>query len=185
MAAGVARLAGVLSARSAWTVGNGSSDEPTGPLAFLALGPSGLECDMAAAAVRPPTPEKMTWKQRCADDVRDDREDPWSQVAAMERLKEVLPHVPIDTPTRPRFVESNNNHAWRIGNLFLGVCWRGDRDRFRREAELMGSVRSEVPTPEVLRLQRESSPGNCLATSLDNHCRISTARLKPSSGENS
>ena len=137
---------------------------------------------MPDEGVGPPSPERVTWKQHYADDIGDDREDPWTYEAALERLKEVMPHIPIASTTQPQFVESNNNDAWKLDDLFLRVCWRGDRGRFRREAELMASLPSEVPTPEVLAVRAAGKltwqlSRNVPGRSLSDFCGLPSTKL--------
>ncbi|MEV6845015.1 aminoglycoside phosphotransferase family protein [Actinoplanes sp. NPDC051411] len=50
----------------------------------------------------------------------------------------------------PVLLPSDSNDAWRIGPVFLRICWRGDRGRFAREAAVTRALPSGVPYPEVL-----------------------------------
>lgn len=49
----------------------------------------------------------------------------------------------IDAPPIP--LPSDSNDAWKIGDLVLRVCWRGDRTRLRREALILEQLPDEVP----------------------------------------
>ena len=50
----------------------------------------------------------------------------------------------------PVLLPSDSNDAWRIGSAVLRVCWRGDRERFTREAAVTRALPPGVPYPEVL-----------------------------------
>ncbi len=45
---------------------------------------------------------------------------------------------------------SDSNDVWRIGPAVLRVCWRGDRERFAREAAVTRALPAGVPYPQVL-----------------------------------
>ena len=49
----------------------------------------------------------------------------------------------IDAP--PVGLPSDSNDAWKIGELVLRVCWRGDRTRLQREALVLEHLPDEVP----------------------------------------
>ena len=50
---------------------------------------------------------------------------------------------------------SDSNDTWRIGSVVLRICWRGDRDRFAREAAVTAALPPAVPYPEVLATDRD------------------------------
>ena len=50
---------------------------------------------------------------------------------------------------------SDSNDTWRIGSVVLRICWRGDRDRFAREAAVTAALPPSVPYPEVLATGRD------------------------------
>jgi aminoglycoside phosphotransferase (APT) family kinase protein len=50
----------------------------------------------------------------------------------------------------PVLLPSDSNDTWRIGPAVLRVCWRGDRERFAREAAVTRALPPGVPYPEVL-----------------------------------
>ena len=50
---------------------------------------------------------------------------------------------------------SDSNDTWRIGSVVLRICWRGDRDRFAREAAVTAALPPDVPYPEVLATGRD------------------------------
>jgi aminoglycoside phosphotransferase (APT) family kinase protein len=78
-----------------------------------------------------------------------DRIDPSSPAAATPRLHQIRDGLPIDLGASPRWVESAVNDVWRVGDLFLRVCYRGDRSRFEREALLLAALPASIPRPEV------------------------------------
>jgi aminoglycoside phosphotransferase (APT) family kinase protein len=50
----------------------------------------------------------------------------------------------------PVLVASDSNDVWRIGSVVLRICWRGDRDRFAREAAVTAALPPGIPYPQVL-----------------------------------
>jgi hypothetical protein len=50
----------------------------------------------------------------------------------------------------PLLLPSDSNDAWRIGDVILRICWRGDRDRFLREAAVLAVLPPEVHGPRLL-----------------------------------
>jgi hypothetical protein len=50
----------------------------------------------------------------------------------------ILAEPPIPLP-------SDSNDAWKVGELVLRVCWRGDRHRLEREAFVLEHLPDEVP----------------------------------------
>jgi aminoglycoside phosphotransferase (APT) family kinase protein len=71
--------------------------------------------------------------------------------AAQARLARVMrvARLPM-AAAEPVLLPSDSNDAWRIGPVVLRVCWRGDRERFAREAAVTRALPPEVPYPEVL-----------------------------------
>jgi len=49
----------------------------------------------------------------------------------------------IDAPPIP--LPSDSNDAWKIDELVLRICWRGDRTRLQREALILEHLPDEVP----------------------------------------
>lgn len=70
---------------------------------------------------------------------------PWSREAASARLLRLQAALPVALRSEPIFMESNSNDAWLIGDVVLRVCWRGDRDRFIREAHLVAALPPSIP----------------------------------------
>jgi scyllo-inosamine 4-kinase len=69
--------------------------------------------------------------------------------ARQARLTRVLgiARVPAQTPVP---IASDSNDVWRIGAVVLRICWRGDRDRFAREAAVTAALPPEIPYPEIV-----------------------------------
>jgi scyllo-inosamine 4-kinase len=76
-------------------------------------------------------------------------EEPWSEANARRRLARLAPALAIRTDD-PQFLPSHSNDAWRIGDVVLRVCWRGDPQRFVKEAALAAALPREVGYPELL-----------------------------------
>ncbi|HEY2051386.1 MAG TPA: phosphotransferase [Caulobacteraceae bacterium] len=76
-------------------------------------------------------------------------EEPWSEASARRRLAQLAPVLPVAVED-PRFLPSNSNDAWRLGETILRVCWRGDRRRFIKEGALAAAVPPDVGYPELL-----------------------------------
>lgn len=74
-----------------------------------------------------------------------DTVEPWSQEAAHARLLRLQATLPIVVRSEPEFMESNSNDAWLIGDAVLRVCWRGDRERFTREAQIVAALPPSIP----------------------------------------
>jgi hypothetical protein len=64
----------------------------------------------------------------------------------LDRVRQIV-RLPDVTPVR---LPSDSNDAWRIGDVVLRVCWRGDRDRFAREAAVTAMLPPEVCGPRLL-----------------------------------
>src|ERR1035441_8815909 len=69
--------------------------------------------------------------------------------ARQARLTRVLGSawVPAQTPVP---IASDSNDVWRIGAVVLRICWRGDRDRFAREAAVTAALPPGIPYPEIV-----------------------------------
>ena len=63
-----------------------------------------------------------------------------------QRLARVLREVRVPAGT-PVLLASDSNDTWRIGSVVLRICWRGDRDRFAREAAVTAALPPGVPYP--------------------------------------
>lgn len=70
--------------------------------------------------------------------------------AAWMRLDRLVREVPITLPPDLRFKGGNSNDGWDLGDTFLRVCWRADRDRMTREAMLVDALPPDVPRAAVL-----------------------------------
>ena len=70
--------------------------------------------------------------------------------AARERLGRVRKVVRLPAAAVPVPVPSDSNDVWRVGPVVVRVCWRGDRERFAREAAVTRALPAGVPYPEVL-----------------------------------
>ncbi len=77
-------------------------------------------------------------------------DEPWSEASARGRLARLAPALPIRIDAAPRFLPSNSNDAWLIGEVVLRVCWRGDPQRFVKEAALAVALPASVGYPELL-----------------------------------
>ncbi|HEX4741772.1 MAG TPA: phosphotransferase, partial [Caulobacteraceae bacterium] len=76
-------------------------------------------------------------------------DEPWSEARARLRLARLALALPVAVEA-PQFLPSYSNDAWRLGETILRVCWRGDRQRFVKEAALAASLPPEVGYPELL-----------------------------------
>jgi aminoglycoside phosphotransferase (APT) family kinase protein len=70
--------------------------------------------------------------------------------ARQARLARVLQTVRLPPSAAPVLLPSDSNDAWRIGPAVVRICWRGDLERFAREAAVTRALPPEVPYPEVL-----------------------------------
>ncbi len=57
---------------------------------------------------------------------------------------------PYEIPPDIRFSSGASNDVWDIGDSFLRVCWRADRDRLVRDAKLVDALPEGVPHAPVL-----------------------------------
>lgn len=67
-----------------------------------------------------------------------------------ERLQHVLRAEGIRSVEVPVLIESESNEVWRVGDLFVRICWRGDRRRLLREASVANQLPAEVGYPEIV-----------------------------------
>jgi aminoglycoside phosphotransferase (APT) family kinase protein len=76
----------------------------------------------------------------------------WSPEAATARLRRLLAttDLPVDVPSSARNCSGESNDVWDLGDSYLRVCWRGDRDRLLREAELLRALPTTVPHAPVV-----------------------------------
>lgn len=59
------------------------------------------------------------------------------------RLVAEAAKLTIDAPPVP--LPSDSNDVWKIGDLVLRICWRGDRTRLQREALILEHLPDAVP----------------------------------------
>jgi aminoglycoside phosphotransferase (APT) family kinase protein len=83
-------------------------------------------------------------------DALDHAEPPWTFAAASARLVRLRSAFPHAIPSDPTFVESNSNDVWLLSDRVLRVCWRGDRQRFAREARLVDALPASIPHPALI-----------------------------------
>lgn len=74
----------------------------------------------------------------------------FDEEAARMRLDRVAADLPVRLPARLRFSPGASNDGWDLGEIFLRVCWRADRDRTIREAMLLDALPAGVPHAPVL-----------------------------------
>jgi aminoglycoside phosphotransferase (APT) family kinase protein len=75
--------------------------------------------------------------------------EPWSAQAAYQRFQQVAPKVSIPVSPDVVLLPSNSNDAWLKDDMVLRVCWRGDRKRLLKEAQVMASLPLSIPHPRV------------------------------------
>ena len=75
--------------------------------------------------------------------------------ARRARLARVLARAGVPAAVPELMALSDSNDVWRIGPVVLRICWRGDRNRFAREAAVTAVLPAGVPYPEVLDTGRE------------------------------
>jgi aminoglycoside phosphotransferase (APT) family kinase protein len=66
-------------------------------------------------------------------------------VNSNDRLRLVTEAARLTIDATPIPLPSDSNDVWKIGDLVLRICWRGDRSRLQREALLLEHLPSEVP----------------------------------------
>jgi aminoglycoside phosphotransferase (APT) family kinase protein len=74
---------------------------------------------------------------------------PWSAEAAYQRLQQVAPRIPVAVSPDVVLLPGNSNDAWLMGESVLRVCWRGDRKRFLKEAQVVASLPPSIPHARV------------------------------------
>jgi hypothetical protein len=70
----------------------------------------------------------------------DDDDAPWSRASARRRLARLAPTLPLAVAEAPEFLVSHSNDVWGSGEVVLRICWRGDRARLMREAQLAAAL---------------------------------------------
>lgn len=71
--------------------------------------------------------------------------EPWSERAAAWRLSQLRKHLPFEVPECARFAGGQSNDAWLFGRDVLRICWRSDRGRLLREAQILSELPNDVP----------------------------------------
>ena len=66
-------------------------------------------------------------------------------MGAHARLRRVADAIGIRLAPAPMALASDSNDVWRVGDLVLRICWRGDRARLPREAVLLAHLPDAVP----------------------------------------
>ena len=66
-----------------------------------------------------------------------------------ERLRAVAEAADLDVGDGAIPLPGDSNEAWRIGELVLRICWRGDRERLAREALVLEHLPDDVPHVRV------------------------------------
>jgi hypothetical protein len=92
-----------------------------------------------------------------------------------QRIARVIREVRVPAGT-PVLLASDSNDTWRIGSVVLRICWRGDRDRFAREAAVTAALPPSVPYPEVLATGRDERLAWQVTRALDG---VSLAQVLP------
>jgi aminoglycoside phosphotransferase (APT) family kinase protein len=75
--------------------------------------------------------------------------EPWSAEAAYQRLQQVAPRISVPVSPDVVLLPGNSNDAWLIRDVVLRVCWRGDRKRFLKEAQVVASLPPSIPHARV------------------------------------
>ena len=78
-----------------------------------------------------------------------DDTDHWAPDAARVRLDRLSGELPFRIPPAPRFAGGNSNDVWDLGDTYLHVCWRADRDRLLRDARLRLALPPSIPHAPV------------------------------------
>jgi len=76
--------------------------------------------------------------------------DPDEEVAARARLAVVALSLPGAGWADATWLPSDSNDAWRRDDAVLRICWRGDRERLRRETLLARDLPPEMLHPGVI-----------------------------------
>lgn len=81
---------------------------------------------------------------------------PWEEPVARRRLHHVARLAGLHLTGDEPFSEGSSNDTWFLSDeIVLRVCYRGDVDRFVREAELAAALPDSVPGPLVLDYGRD------------------------------
>jgi aminoglycoside phosphotransferase (APT) family kinase protein len=81
---------------------------------------------------------------------------PWEEPVARRRLQHVARLAGLSLTGDEPFHETTSNDTWLLSDeIVLRVCYRGDVDRFIREAELAAALPDSVPGPQVLDYGRD------------------------------
>lgn len=67
------------------------------------------------------------------------------RVDSEARLRLVADAANLTIDAQPIPLPSDSNDAWKIGELVLRICWRGDRTRLQREALVLEHLPDDVP----------------------------------------
>jgi aminoglycoside phosphotransferase (APT) family kinase protein len=76
--------------------------------------------------------------------------EPWDAAAAAWRLDRLRDILPVAVPADAVFGGGASNDVWITGDVVLRVCWRGDRDRFLRDAGVVSALPAAVPHAAVI-----------------------------------
>lgn len=72
------------------------------------------------------------------------------ELAARGRLAIITSSLPANGWNGARWLPSNSNDVWRLHDVVLRVCWRGDRRRLQREVQIVQEMPSSLLHPAVL-----------------------------------
>lgn len=73
-----------------------------------------------------------------------------------DRLQRVLRAERLAPAEPPSLIDSESNEVWRVGDVIVRICWRGDRRRLVREALVAERLPAEIGYPEVLAVGQDS-----------------------------
>jgi len=80
---------------------------------------------------------------------------PIANEAARDRLAQVATQTGLTVPEDIELIESWSNDVWRCGDVFVRVCFRGDRDRVAREVAIGAALPDEMLYPEIVESGRD------------------------------
>ncbi|HEX3779094.1 MAG TPA: aminoglycoside phosphotransferase family protein [Pseudonocardiaceae bacterium] len=80
---------------------------------------------------------------------------PWDDEVAQQRLEHLARLLGITLSGNESRLAGASNDTWLIGGKVLRVCWRGDLDRMRREAELAAALPPETGCPRPIEVGRD------------------------------
>jgi aminoglycoside phosphotransferase (APT) family kinase protein len=72
------------------------------------------------------------------------------EAAARHRLTTIAPGLPSDGWEHATWIPSNSNDVWRLDDVVLRVCWRGDRHRLTRESVLVDALPESLLAPRLI-----------------------------------